>query len=211
MDIVRGMLHAIPVEFGPHEADWLMVIATVLAAGATVYVASRAQKVSKRAAATAEKTEKARLDFEERAHAEAQQVALIAARARYEQSLDDALASLFRTIREHLDKNSQQSQFDTFLASWRASSDSPLAPPLPRPEDTFAPVLTEFEVLRLRVRGDDLKVASAAAKAVEKLDGPVDREKSLLIHDFVATLRRWRTGEASAEDTVGFLLRIANE
>ena len=203
------MFHAIPVEFGPHEADWLMVAATVLAAVATVYVASRAQKVSKRAAATAEKSEKARLEFEERAHVEAQHVALIAARARYEQSLDDAVASLFRTIREHLVKNSQQSQFDSLLASWRASNTSPLSLSPPRPEDTFAPVLTEFEVLRLRVRDADLEVASAAAKALEMLDGPVDRDMALRTNEFVSTLRRWRTRETSTEHTVRSLTRIA--
>lgn len=124
-----------PVTFGPHEADWLMVIVTFLGALASAVVAVSALVTSRRAEATANASEEARKSAEEDRE-----------EWEYRLRFEDSLVTLMVDIGAYLER----------LGKARtAGVEAP----------SMDPLLASIEVVQLRARGDDKLTLDRARRA----------------------------------------------
>lgn len=160
------------VSFGPHVADWLMVVVTGLGVLASVGVALVALSASADARKIAAASEAARV--EERATRKTEE---------YEANLDEGVAAFLTGVADHL---------VPIRAAIAAKQSAPDAGPL----------VTSIQLFRLRARGEDAEVAASVATLLRESSSRSKsaRDQHIALSDLVILVREWRTGAKAAAD-----------
>lgn len=188
----------LPVEFGPHEADWWMVWVTGASAFISLAIAIVAITGARQARGIAKQSEAERLETENRRE-----------RFAYESRLDDALANLFQAIAEHFGPLKQWMD-RAELVEERGYTDNFGDLDYP-PNPDMDHVEAQAEVVRMIARGEDADVARELAFGITLTSNASGRRRWLQLKGLMQAIREWRSGAANTLDTLAYLKRFQDE
>lgn len=188
---------AVPVEFGPHEADWWMVGVSALAAVASLVLALFAWLTSREAKGQAKASERARREEQIQAQTRRDFELEDKRRFEYELRLDDAVADMFQSIAAYLDLVPEYlERCEEVEIRGRTDHEGNLLYP---PKPSTRSVRTSFEIVRLRAK-DDADTFQSLARYLELILGRHPFQHANMLGDLVEYLREYRSGITRDQD-----------
>ena len=197
LGIVRFMcryLDPIPVEFGPHVGDWLLIAVTLIIGLVTAFVTLLGVAASSWVALAAWKTSKSAIEIAESGNSLQQKIHKERLDIEYATRLDDSLANLFRAIRLHYGP----------LRSWLNAAEeveirnrtNPYTGELDYPQDPpMDAVQAEIEVVMLIARGSDAIVTADIRDTLARIESLDPNPKWIEMLKVMRNARLWRTRE----------------
>lgn len=189
--MLRPLPNPLPVSFGPHEADWWMVVVSAVAALASIAVAIVAVRTASEARRISAQTEKERMVADKRREELA-----------YAQRLDDSIVRLFQAIGDHFGplRKWMDDADDVEIHNRTDERGDLLYPQHPEMDS----IDSNTEAVRVIARGADGDVAKQLAYSIALVHNASGRQRWIHLKAIMQVVRQWRSGEIPGASALAF-------